>query len=197
MKTISVLLTSFLSITLLGCFSTSKAQPSESGYKPVVVFAVRHAEKVDRSRDPELSEAGKVRARLLAQMLRSAKIDHVHASPFIRTMNTATPTAEVHGVMVQEYDPRDLLGLVEKIRKMGGRHLVVGHSNTTPLLAELLTDEKSHAINEAKEFDRLYVLTVGKDGEANSVIIRYGQPFFPMPGEQVHSSTMDLLIEGP
>lgn len=179
MNNISVLLTSFLSITLLGCFSISAAEPSVSEYKPVLVFAVRHAEKVDQSKDPELSQKGKERAALLAQMLRSAKIEYVHSSPYIRTMNTAAPTAEAHGVKVQEYDPRDLPSLVEKVRIMGGRHLVVGHSNTTPLLAELLTDEKSPAINEAGEFDRLYVMTVSKDGEASSVIIRYGKQFIP------------------
>ncbi|MBT5925536.1 MAG: histidine phosphatase family protein [Verrucomicrobia bacterium] len=183
MKIISILLSSFLSITVLGCFSISEAQPSVSEYKPVVVFAIRHAEKVDQSKDPELSDAGKERAALLAQMLRSAQIEYIHSSPYIRTMSTAAPTAQAHGVKVQEYDPRDLPNLVEKVRIMGGRHLIVGHSNTTPLLAELLTDEKSPAINEAEEFDRLYVLTVGKEGKASSVIIRYGKQFISKPGE--------------
>ena len=179
MKNILALFTSFISITVLGCSPTATTQSSAAGNKPVVVFAVRHAEKADHSLNPGLTEAGKERAALLAQMLRHAKINHVHASPYIRTMNTAAPTAEVHGVKVQEYDPRDLPDLVEKIRKMGGRHLVVGHSNTTPALAELLTGEKSDAIDEAKEFDRLYILTIGENGEASSLLIRYGQPFFP------------------
>ena len=82
---------------------------------------------------------------------------------------------------VQVYDHRDLPGLVETIRKTGGRHLVVGHSNTTPPLAELLTGDASTAINEEGEFDRLYVLTVGKNGEASSILMRYGEPYVPKP----------------
>ncbi|MEK7379549.1 MAG: hypothetical protein AAB075_00895, partial [Gemmatimonadota bacterium] len=44
---------------------------------PVVVYLVRHAEKVDDSRDPLLSPAGTVRAQLLAGMLTDAGITHV------------------------------------------------------------------------------------------------------------------------
>jgi broad specificity phosphatase PhoE len=183
MRKISVFLSALLSIFILDCISDSKQGPSASKFKPVVIFAVRHAEKLDASKDPELSEAGKVRAGVLAQTLRDAKIDHVHATPYIRTQNTAAPTAEAYGKKVQKYDPRNLPLFVEKIRKMGGRHLVVGHSNTTPALVQLLTGAPCDVINEKEEFDRLYILSVDRVGQTSSILIRYGKPFFVKSGK--------------
>lgn len=183
MKKISILIIVSFLISFVGYSSLSKTEEPTSGYKPVVVFAVRHAEKVDHSKDPELSEAGKERAAVLAQLLRSTKIDHVHSSPYIRTRKTAEPTADRHGVKVQMYNPQDLSGLVEKIRKTGGRHLVVGHSNTTPYLAELLTGDTNTATIEEDEYDRLYILTAGKDGEASNILIRFGDPYDSKAGK--------------
>ena len=116
---------------------------------------------------------------MLAHTLRNARIKYVHSSDFIRTRNTAAPTAAAHGLEVQLYDPRKLPELAKKLRKIGGRHLVVGHSTTTPLLVQLLGGEAGKEINEANEFDRLYIITVSKDGTAQSVLLRYGKAFVP------------------
>jgi probable phosphoglycerate mutase len=173
----------FSTIVLAGCSQrlddtdSVSAMGSESERKPVVVFLVRHAEKADLSEDPELSTTGDQRALVLARTLRGAKIDHIHSSDFIRTASTAAPTANEFGLEVQLYDPRDLPGLVEKLRSAGGRHLVVGHSNTTPAMVELLGGDASPPINEKGEFDRLYNVTIGPDGTTTSVMLRYGEPF--------------------
>lgn len=170
---------SLLMTTVIGCSPASDTAPSASGREPLVVFLVRHAEKTDHGEDPELSPPGVDRAAELARSLRSAEIDHVHSSDFIRTRDTAAPTAAEYGLEVELYDPDDLLALVEILRKAGGRHLVVGHSNTTPQVVELLGGEPGPAINEEGEFDRLYIVTIGKDGTASSVMTRYGRPYEP------------------
>lgn len=149
---------------------------SESNHKPVVVFLVRHAEKADVKEDPDLSDAGRQRALMLARMLRDAKIDHVHSSDYKRTRNTAAPPATKFGADVQLYDPRDLPGLAKKIRNAGGRHLVVGHSNTTPAMVKLLGGDAGQPIDDAGEYDRFYVVTTGPDGSTSSVMLRYGEP---------------------
>jgi probable phosphoglycerate mutase len=169
-----------IAITLIGCSSETDTVPSASVHEPVVVFLVRHGEKVDDSQDAELSDAGRERAEALARILRSAKIEYVHSSDYIRTRETAAPTAAEHGLDVELYDPRDLPALIEKLRRVGGRHLVVGHSNTTPQMAELLGGGSGSAINEEGEYDRLYIVTVGRDGAASSVMIRYGKPYKPV-----------------
>ena len=153
--------------------------PPALEHKPLVVFIVRHGEKADLGKDPELSAAGRKRATVLARILRSAKIEHVHSSDFIRTKDTAVPTATEYGLDVELYDRRDLPALVEKLRRTGGRHLVVGHSVTTLPMVELLGGEPSSTIIEESEFDRLYIVMAGSDGTASSVMMRYGKAYDP------------------
>jgi phosphohistidine phosphatase SixA len=172
--TISVLL--FLTASQFGC--TSK-QPSDK-QKPLVVFLVRHAEKTDLPKDPELSNSGKERALELVETLRSANIAYVHSSDFIRTRETAKPTAEKFGLTTNIYDPNDLEALANKIRDMGGNHLVVGHSNTTPKMVRILGGNPVSEINEASEYDRLYIVHVSDKNNASSILIRYGNPYLEL-----------------
>jgi len=152
------------------------AQDSEEIY---TIYLVRHAEKVDQSRDPELSPAGYVRAATLAQTLHSAEIAYVHSTDFIRTRKTAEPLASINGIEVDLYDPSDLKGLVEEMLRVGGRHLVVGHSNTTPRMVDLLGGESGADIDETDEYDRLYLVTINGFGEVSTILLRYGAAYIP------------------
>lgn len=143
---------------------------------PLVVFLVRHAEKVDSSRDPELSAAGKRRAELLAETLRDAGISHVLSSDFIRTRDTAAPLAARLGLEVELYDPDDLEALVTQIESLGGRYLVVGHSDTTPASVGLLGGDPHGEIDGWTEYDRLYILVRASDGTVSTVLTRFGSP---------------------
>ncbi len=163
---------------LAGCSSPPEVVPSASQQEPLIVFLVRHGERVDRSENLGLSAAGRERALALARTLHSAEIEHVHSSDFARTRDTAAPTAMEFGLEVELYDPRDLAGLVERFLRIGGRHLVVGHSDTTPLAVELLGGQPNSPIDE-DEFDRLYIVTIGSDGTATSVMVRYGDYYDP------------------
>ncbi|MBX2820765.1 MAG: histidine phosphatase family protein [Rhodothermaceae bacterium] len=145
--------------------------------KPLKVFLVRHAEKVDQSRDSDLSEAGYQRAESLADVLRSANIEHVHSSDYMRTRKTASPVAELFGVDVRLYDPRNLPAFAEQLKEEGGVHLVVGHSNTTPALTELFGGEPGEPIEEKNEYDRLYLVTIMADGSVSSTLLRFGEKF--------------------
>ncbi len=162
-------------ILLIGC--RSKDNPSTQ--KSLQVFLVRHAEKIDHSLDPNLSDEGSKRSLLLAQVLKNAGIEYVHSSDFIRTRDTATPIADAQELEVELYDPENLSILVEKLRRTGGRHLVVGHSGSTPSMVELLGGNPGVGINEEREFDRLYIVTVAKDKSVNSVMLRYGNIYNP------------------
>ena len=146
----------------------------------LVVFLVRHAEKVDGSRDAALTEAGQARAQTLAHVLRSADLTSIYSSDFVRTRATAAPVAACTGLGVQIYDPRDLPGLIARLRRSGGRHLVVGHSNTTPNVVGLLGGDPGPPIDETSEYDRLYVVTVGAGGSASTALIRFGAPYTPV-----------------
>jgi len=174
-------------VFLMGCTPVSDRGTSGNEGGPLVVFLVRHAEKVDQSKDPDLSGDGYLRAGELASTLADAKIEYVHSSDFIRTRNTAAPVAELFGLEIELYDQNDLLTLSEHLKEAGGRHLVVGHSTTTPDLVEILGGDAGTAIEENNEYDRLYIITISKY-EVNTVLLRYGKPFSSLPSSISASS---------
>lgn len=170
--------TTWLSVLVLALagFAFSLATPLANAARsetaePTVVFLVRHAEK-EEGLDPALTEAGRARAEELARTLRDAGIERVHSTDYARTRATAAPLAERLGLEVELYDPRALPSFLEGVRDSGGRHLVVGHSNTTPQAVGLLGGEPGEPIVEATEYDRLYAVTLGADGSVSTVLWR-------------------------
>jgi phosphohistidine phosphatase SixA len=174
--TFSILL--FFTAIQFGCTSKQSSEKQIVEQNPLVVFLVRHAEKADLTEDPELSEIGKERALELAKILRSANIENIHSSDYIRTRETAAPLAKELGLTIEIYDPRDLETLAHKLRHDGGNHLVVGHSTTTPSMVSLLGGNPESEINEANEFDRLYIVTDSGNGNVSSILIRYGHHYY-------------------
>ncbi len=134
-----------------------------------VVVLVRHAEKLDDSRDAELSETGRARAEVLAALLKDMKIDTIYSSDYIRTRDTARPLAEALGLELELYNPGDLEALATKLRAAEGRILVVGHSNTTPRLVGLIGGEPGTDIAD-DEYDRLYIVVAGSGGPVTSLL---------------------------
>lgn len=141
----------------------------------VVVFLVRHAEKVDDSADPDLSAEGLERASVLARMLADAGITHIHSTDYRRTRQTGEPLARALGLEIRSYDPRDLPGLAAHLTATPGRHLVLGHSNTTPGAVEALGGDPLGAIDDA-EYDRLYIVVPHPAG-TRSTLVRFGTPY--------------------
>ena len=139
---------------------------------PLIVFVVRHAEKVDESQDSDLSPVGAQRANTISTMLRDCAIEHVHSTDFKRTRRTAAPTANKMNLDVKLYDASDSSALAERMKTIRGRHLVVGHSNTVPELVKLLGGDPGTDIGK-NEYDRLYIVSVGKD-ETTTLLMRFG-----------------------
>ncbi len=63
----------------------------------------------------------------------------------------------------------------ERLRGTPGRHLILGHSNTTPDLVAALGGDPGTPIAEM-EYDRLYIVTLTESG-ASTVLIRFGKRF--------------------
>ena len=99
-------------LTVLACLMISFSQ-AQSG---TTIFLVRHAEKVDSSRDPELSLPGKARAVRLKELLSEVGIDHIYSTDYIRTRDTAKPLAEVMDLPIESYRPFEE-ELVETLKK--------------------------------------------------------------------------------
>ena len=155
---------------LSACASVQSATMDAPAYE---VFLVRHAEKLT-GQDPALTDAGEARADALANLLKDAGIETIHSSDYTRTRLTAAPLAAQLGQDVVIYDARDLPGLAARLKAAGGRHLVVGHSNTTPEMVSLLGGKAGAPIVEATEYDRLYLVTQSADGAVQTVLLRFG-----------------------
>jgi broad specificity phosphatase PhoE len=150
------------------------ASQLSAGDKPVYsLYVVRHAEKSEVGEDPELSGPGRSRAGALAELLRDANIRAIWSSDYQRTRQTASPLAMKLDIEIRIYDPRDLPAMAEDLVKEGETALVVGHSNTTPDLVQLLGGDPHGAIDDGTEFDRLYVLTMAGESVLSTVLLRY------------------------
>ncbi len=155
-----------------GSLPTAIAAQSDA----TVVYLVRHAERAeDGTSDPPISQAGQQRSELIATLLRDAGITHIHTTDLKRTRSTGAPTSESTGLAMAIYDAQDLGGFADRLRETPGRHLVLGHSNTNPQLAEALGGDPSTPIEEM-EYDRLYVLTLTSTG-TSTVLLRFGNPY--------------------
>ena len=148
---------------------------------PTTVFVVRHAEKGGDpgDRDPELSEAGRERARTLAHVLGEANISAIYSTPFLRTRHTAQPLAELLGIEIRvtPVSQTMLQDLAETLRTDHGGQtvLVVGHSNTVPPLVNALGAGPFENLTD-EEYDDMFVVTLAADGSATVVRLRYGKP---------------------
>lgn len=156
-------------LALLALTACSQAAP-----KPDAIFLVRHAEKTTEATDPSLTDAGQARAEALADRLVDEGITHIHSTDTIRTRDTAGPLAKRIGLTLALYDGGDLPAMAAKLKAMPGRHLVVGHSNTTPQLTELLGGDGGTPIVEATEYDRLYIVTMTPGEPVKSYLTRFG-----------------------
>lgn len=146
-----------------------------------IVYLVRHAEPERAamgagatSPDPVLAVEGRARAGALVHVLAEAGVMRVLSTDFNRTRETAAPLAEALGVEVEIYDHRTLESLATRLKETPGRYVVVGHSNTTPRMVELLGGEPGAPIDEGYEFDRLYQVVVDADGVVTTTLLRYG-----------------------
>lgn len=152
---------------------------------PTVVIVVRHAEKAaDGGDDPGLSEAGLKRAQELVELAEEAGVNAVYTTQFKRSQDTAKPLAARLSVPVTpvEINRENAAGYPAKLAKdvlakhAGQTVLVIGHSNTVPAIVEAFGAKRPAAIDDATEFDRVFVLVVPKSGPVKLVKTRYGQP---------------------
>lgn len=164
-----------LALALLAPAGPAAAQSPEA-QSATVVYLVRHAEKADQGDDPGLTPTGQSRARRLVLMLRGAGLTHVHTTDYARTRETAAPVANALGLDAVLYDPRDLAGFAAELKATPGRHLVVGHSNTTPELVRLLGGAPAGPMSE-HEYDRVYVLTLEPEAVRTAIL---GYPTDPI-----------------
>jgi broad specificity phosphatase PhoE len=156
-------------LTLLAIGLPAVARAQDSG----TVFLVRHAEKLSTARDAILSPEGHKRADCLAHTLGDAGIQVIFATGLVRTQQTAKPLSKKLGIKATTVEYKDIAGLVEKLRSMPDKTvLVVAHSDTLPGIIEKLGAGKVDPIKE-DEFDRLFVFHDTGPTSGSVVALRY------------------------
>lgn len=135
MRTIKPLIA--LAIILVGSIGCKK--DTKIVEDPVIstFYFIRHAEK-DRTDsdnpDPELNQDGLDRAIRWAEVFDPISLDKVYSTNYERTSMTAAPTSIKKDIDIEYYDPQTLDIEEFKLLNEGKNILVVGHSNTTPML---------------------------------------------------------------
>jgi phosphohistidine phosphatase SixA len=137
------------------------------------VVLVRHAERLSDERDPGLSEIGIAHADRLADILERAGIAAIYVSEARRTRETAAPVAARTGVEPQVIDAERHQRL---LRRLKWRHrsevvLVVGHSNTVPLIAAGLGAEIG--VVDAEDYSGLWIISYSRLRGTRLLMLRY------------------------
>jgi broad specificity phosphatase PhoE len=147
-----------------------------SDAKSTTVILARHGEKVADTEDPDLSDAGKLRAQELIRILGSAGITAVYTTPYRRTRDTARPLAEFLNLEPIEVSGKDNAAVAAQILKQhaGGVVFVSGHSNTIPEIVKALGAGIEPI--EDWQYDKLIVVSVPPCGKATTVMLKYGEP---------------------
>lgn len=138
-------------------------QLSFAQHKTTTIYLVRHAEKADSSKNPDLSSAGLERAAHWRTIFSETTFDAIYSTDFKRTKQTAAPTAENKKLDITLYDPKSLDFEKFKTDNLGKTILVVGHSNTTPDFVNKLINQNVYAAIEDTTFGNLYIVTLNGD----------------------------------
>lgn len=146
-----------------------------------VVLVVRHAERASGSGDVPLSAEGEVRARALVELGRSAGVNAIITTQFQRTRQTAAPLASTLGIApevvpVRGDVPAHAQAVAEAVRQRAGQTvLVVGHSNTVPLIVAALGGPAHRDLCDS-EYDAVYLVVIDDEGPVRAVKSRFGPP---------------------
>jgi phosphohistidine phosphatase SixA len=125
------------------------------------VYLARHAEKMTSGDNPELTTVGHSRANNIAQQLLNVGITHIFSTDYKRTIQTATPLAEKLNLEIQSYNPMQLAVFAQQLKAIKGKILVIGHSNTTPELTELLSGQRIKKIDD-NEYNDLFQVIINQ-----------------------------------
>ena len=141
---------------------------------PTTLIVVRHADR--QGSDDALAPAGVERARDLARTLAQAHVTAIYHSDTERTRLTAEPLAAKLGLDPVVLPGKDIEGLLKSVfeNHCGGTVLIVGHSNTVPLIVAAAGGPQLADLAE-DAFGDMFVVTVCGDG-TTSVRLQYGAP---------------------
>jgi phosphohistidine phosphatase SixA len=143
---------------------------------------VRHAEKDTTladakmmASDPPLNRIGETRALSLVDKFKAHKINQIYSTNYIRTKATASPIAKAQNLNIAIYDPRKLDSFATQLmssENTGKAILIVGHSNTSPKLVNLLIKKEQFKDLDESIYDTYWIVT-SKNGKLRTKMMKY------------------------
>jgi 2,3-bisphosphoglycerate-dependent phosphoglycerate mutase len=133
-------------------------------------YFIRHAEKVDSSKNADLSIIGLERAKLWNEIFSEINLDAIYSTDFKRTLQTVAPTANFKKVTIINYNPKTID--IESFKKntLGKKVLVVGHSNTIPNFVNQIINKKIYSDMDDVTFGNLYIVTINGDSISHQLL---------------------------
>lgn len=129
-------------------------------------YVVRHAEKVltpPNASNPPLTNIGVQRSKDLNTYFGKKQPDSIFVSNFLRTQQTAAPTATEAGVtaiIINQADTNAINAFINRLYKMNKKKvLIVGHSNTVPRIVKALSGTTINTIAE-NDYDNMYIIKI-------------------------------------
>jgi len=148
------------------CFTKEHLIAQTDG-ESFTIYLIRHSEKdilSENQLDPPLTSCGIERSEYLSSFFEDTNIKKVYSTNYLRTIKTAMPTALSKKVSIQYYDSNNLMLFSEQLLNSKQNSLVVGHSNTTPILAGLLSGNKMNAFDE-NIYNRIYKVIISQNNK--------------------------------
>lgn len=131
-----------------------------------VFIIVRHGEKENNGKNPHLSEAGKNRAKNLAELLKNSKIDNAYSTDYFRTRETVENLVSDKKLEVKIYNPSKISDFFKNELVFNqSKNIISGHSNTNPLLLNEICKVNFYKDIPDAKFNDIFIVNVFKKGK--------------------------------
>lgn len=146
----------------------------------ITFILLRHAER-DNSptanlADRDLTDAGRQRSLRFFETAKPYKPEQIFSTIYRRARETVAPLAQNlnadRRIQIQIYDFSKIEEFVERLLKLDAKTVVVaGHSNTTPMLANLLIRENKYKDMSENEYDKIWIIKIKrKKGKFEKIV---------------------------
>ena len=133
-------------------------------------YFIRHGEKVDNSKNPDLSKNGLERAKMWNELFSATKLDAIYSTDYKRTIQTIEPTANNQPIHIVKYDPKTINTESFKKDNLGKKVLIVGHSNTIPNFVNAMINQSIYSEIDDSTFGNLFIVTIIDDNISHQLL---------------------------
>jgi len=158
----NIFLIAFIAFAMLSCENKNK-EPEKADPVISTFYLIRHAEK-DRTNpqnsNPELNQDGLGRAIKWAEVFEPIDLDIIYSTNYERTSMTAAPTSIKKDINVTYYNPNEIDINVLKEENLSKNVLIVGHSNTTPIMVNKLLGYDKYQQMDDSDNSSLFIVRI-------------------------------------